>query len=103
MPTFRPDRSCDRRSLPIKHKAGRVVALPAARVEALYGTVTLAVPVCPFRLAETFIGPLVVLPVAVAKPLLLITTFVTSAELHVTCDVRFTVELSLNVPIAVNC
>ena len=42
-------------------------------------------------------------PVAVAKPLLLITTFVTSEELHVTCDVRFTVDWSLNVPVAVNC
>jgi hypothetical protein len=41
--------------------------------------------------------------VPVAKPEVLITAFVTSEELHVTCVVRFNVELSLKWPVAVNC
>lgn len=40
--------------------------------------------------------------VPVATPEVLITAFVTSEEVHVTCDVRFNVEPSLKLPVAVN-
>ena len=40
--------------------------------------------------------------VPVATPPVLITAFVTSDELHVTCDVRFNAEPSLKLPVAVN-
>ena len=42
-------------------------------------------------------------PVAVARPAVLIVATVTPEELHVAVLVRFCVVPSLNVPVAVNC
>src|SRR5262249_17627882 len=58
------------------------------------------VPVIPSRVADIVSGPG---PTAVASPALLIVAQVVSDEAQFTSVVRFWVELSENVPVAVNC
>ena len=57
-------------------------------------------PVIPSKVAEIVTAPGLT---AVASPLLLIVAHVTSDDFQVTSDVRFSVELSEKVPVAVNC
>ena len=57
-------------------------------------------PVIPSKVAEIVTGPGLT---AVASPLLLIVAHVTSDDFQLTCVVRFSVDLSEKVPVAVNC
>ena len=63
-------------------------------------TVSPVDPVIPSNAADIVTGPGLT---AVASPLLLMVAHVVSEDAQVTCDVRFSVELSDKVPVAVNC
>ncbi len=63
-------------------------------------TVSPVDPVIPSTVAEIFTGPGLT---AVASPLLLIVAHVVSDDFQVTPDVKISVDLSDNVPVAVNC
>jgi hypothetical protein len=90
---------------------GTTVPLPSAFVSTFTDvaapgtTVSAAVPLIAPDTALIVTGPPAFTPVArpCVPAVLLIVAMVVSDELHVTEFVRFCVELSLNVPVAVNC